>query len=261
MLVASAKAHATLIRTTSNKLGTALPDAFDKALTEAQALREATELIEGSAAAVNQGIINSLRQGKDWRTDKHVQALMFERVAAANGIRQAGVEAADESVTEALTDQADNIIAAWADALAPDAKTLATAAARLDVADLDPGTVNMHELNRRKLVGVWADASAAAERFKTGLDGWRAVATATHLQWQRQHEGLILADAPQDVIDAARTTNRVTAWSLVRAGADLQLATLTDYMQRVSRYVAAQQQRQRNQDAKHQRSGLTATVL
>ena len=79
-------AYSALIRTTTKKLDTALPASFDAALDQARAVREATAQIEGSAGAVNARIINCLRGGTDWRTDKELQGLMFERVAAANGI-------------------------------------------------------------------------------------------------------------------------------------------------------------------------------
>ncbi|UUO03856.1 hypothetical protein M4D79_14140 [Mycolicibacterium novocastrense] len=246
-MIVSANAHATLIRTTARKLGASLPEAFEQAITDAQALREATQRIEGNAAAVNQRIINCLRDGQDWRTDKQVQALMFERVAAANGIRQAGEEAATDSVAQAIAEHADTIIASWADALSQAATTLTDAAQRLDIDDLDPREVDMQLLSRKNLVPVWAEANSAAERFTTALNGWRAIATATQLPRQRQHEPLILTDAALSVIDGTRTGNRneATAWSLARAGAKLHLATLNDYTLRVSRYTAEQQERQR----------------
>lgn len=196
---------------------------------------------------MNHRLITCLRNGKDWRTDKELQALMFERVAAANGIRVAGDETATDMVAQAVAEHADQILAAWADALNPDATTLADAAQRLHVPVLDAREVDMQLLTRKNLVPVWAEANNAADRFKTALDGWRAIATATHLPRQRQHEPLIYTDAPQSVIDEARTGNRneATPWSLARAGAKLRLATQTEYLQRVSRYTAEKQEQQR----------------
>ena len=246
----TANAHVAVIRTTARKLGTALPAPFDQALADAQALREATRLIEGSAGAVNARIVNCIKQGKDWRIDKEVQALMFERVAAANGIRAAGDQEATDIVAQAVTDHGDTILASWADAITVDAKTLTEAAQRLDVPSLDPGEVDMALLKRRNLINDWAQASSAADRITTARDGWRAIATAVHVPWQRQHEPLIFSDAPQQVIDAARSGNRneATVWSLARAGAPLRLATIDEYMQRVSRYTAEHQRIQRERD-------------
>lgn len=259
-MLVSAGAYATLIRTTARKLDTPIPPPFDNALAEAQALRESTERIEGSAGAINQRIINCLREGKDWHTDKTLQALMFDRVAAANGIRAAGADTANELTAQAVSEHGDTIITGWAEALTPDAATLADAAERLDLASLTAG--DMHDLSRKKLLGVWADATAAADRFKLALDGWRAIASASQMQRQRDHDALILTDAPQSTIDAARSTGRdLNAWALARVGAPLRLATLTDYMQRVSRYVAEQQQRQRDLEAKRNAAGIDPLPL
>ena len=61
---------------------------------------------------------------------------MFERVAAANGIRQAGIDAAEDMVTTAVAQHADAIIGAWANSLKPDTAALAEAAEKITIADL-----------------------------------------------------------------------------------------------------------------------------
>ncbi len=246
----TSSAYSSLIRRTADKLDTALPAKFDAALDEARAIREATDRIEGSAVAVNAHIITCLRNGKDWRTDTELQALMFERVAAANGIRQAGIDAAEDMVTTAVAQHADAIIGAWANSLEPDTAALAEAAEKITIADL--AAADVPDLSRRKLVAVWAKARTAVERFKIAIEGWRIVATATALPRSSDHELFALTDTAPDGVTLGRD---IDVWALARAGAPLSLATPSEYHQRVHRHEAmlCEQQLAADEQREHDR--------
>lgn len=224
----TAGAYVAVIRRTADQLGAPLPSGVDDGLTAARALREETERIEGSAEAVNARIVELLRDGKEWQTDKELQALMFERVAAANGIRAAGIDAAEQMIRQTIADNADAIVATWASAITPDITALALAAQQITVEDL--AAADVPTLSRRGLVTVWAEARTAVERLQTALQGWEMLAEAIRLPRNRIHTTLTLAANP----DPAIVSRDVDVWQLARSGAKLSLATPAEYLQRVS---------------------------
>ncbi len=248
-------AYSSLIRTTTKKLDASLPTSFDVALDQARAIREATAQIEGSAAAVNARIINCLKAGSDWRTDKELQGLMFERVAAANGIRVAGVDAAEEMIVTGIVEHTEAIISAWSDALAPDIAALAEAAKHIDIADL--ADADVPQLSRKKLVAVWADARTAVERFKIALQGWGMVAAAARLPRSRDNEPFVMTDSVPDAVTLGGG-QAITAWTLARAGAPLSLATPAEYLGRLQRHEAVLLQRRREYEEQQEQNRKAA---
>lgn len=170
----AARAYMAVINRVTSQLGAALPPALDTAFTAASGLREAADRIEGSAEAVNARIIDCLKRGVDWHTDKQLQALVLDRVVAANGIREAAAAEAEIIVKAALIENADGIVEAWRAVLADDAAALTAGYDKLHIDDLDGA--DTLALARRGLVDVWADARTAVERFHIATEGWNMLA-------------------------------------------------------------------------------------
>lgn len=250
-------AYIAVITGTTTKLAAPLPEPFTAALDQARHIREATNHIEGSGAAVNDRIITCLKNGTDWHTDKALQALMFERVAAANGIRTAGTDAAENIVRDAIIEHTDAIIDTWHQALTPDIAALTDAAQRLTLDTLDAADVPT--LSAHGLVTVWANAQTAVGRFNIALDGWRMIVAAHGIDRSRDHEPLAITDTPN-----ALTLNNgrdITVWTLARAGAHLDLATPAEYMHRVHTHEAAMAERQREAEQQRQRDQRRSAAI
>lgn len=247
----AARAYIAMIKKVTSQLGATLPPALDTAFTAASGLREAADRIEGSAEAANFRIIDCLKRGVDWHTDKQVQALVLDRVVAANGIRVAADAEAEIMVKTALTENADSVVEAWRTVLAPDAAALTVGYEELRIDDL--AGADTLSLTRRNLVNVWADARTAVERFHIAIEGWNMLAAGAGVQRVAGCEPLILTDSltPAEI----SSVNKPDAWTLTGlTDQPLQLATLAEYRQRASALQAEyarlrSEQEQRNEQA------------
>lgn len=245
MPIVSAIAHVAQVERTAKTLDVTLPKQFAAAVAKARALKESAERIGGGAAQMNQAVINCLREGTDYRTDPQVQILLAERVVAANGIGQAGANAAGDAITEAVSTHGDEILSAWSAAVASDAATLANAAEHLaDVDDLDHPDVPAIRRGGSGRTALWGQAVDAADRIRRASEGWRAIAEILHVPNNPNHAALVLTSCISPAtIAAARAFSRgrkPDAWQLARASADIALAaSIGEYMERVAGHTAA----------------------
>jgi hypothetical protein len=243
--IVTAVAHLGQIESASRALDVALPKQFVAAVAKARALKENAERIGGNAAELGQAVLNCLREGTDYRTDPQVQALLTERVIAANGIGQAGADAAGDMITETVNEHADEVLSSLAAAVDDDAATLASAAEFLsNVDDLNHPDVGAIRRSGQGRTALWGQAVDAADRIRHASNGWRAVAEILHVQNNPNHSMFVLTSCVDPaIIAAARALARngkPDAWQLARADADIALAaSIGEYMERVAGHTAA----------------------
>jgi hypothetical protein len=109
-------------------------------------------------------------------------------------------------------------------------------------------------LKRADHLGVWADATTAADRADLALVGVRTLLTALHANADPEYRVPMLApDCTLDqfiAANAATGPREMNSWVISKTGASLRLVTsVTEYQQSCARLVAAQQDRQRHVDA------------
>lgn len=249
MLSITGRAYMAVIKQTTSQLGATLPPALDTAFAGASDLREAAGRIGGSAEAINHRIIDCLKRGADWHTDKQLQTLVLDHVAGASGIRAAADAEAETMVKTALIENSDSIVEAWRAALAPDVAALAAGYEQLDIDDLDGA--DTLALARRNLVNVWAEARTAVERFHIATEGWGMLAVVAGVNRSEGCDPLILTDTL--TVTEINSVNKPDAWALTRLTDEpLQLATVGQYRDRV-RTLQAEYVRLRNEQ--EQRNG------
>jgi hypothetical protein len=251
-MIVSASALAANIAATAQKLGTALPGSYVAEIDSARKVVTASGELDGHTAAMNAAAMTALREGRDPGADPNVQRLAALVTLSGNGIRHYAVEYASDIVTTAIAAHADTVLAGWGQAIAGDLQVLMNAAEVLDVSKLDAADPLL--LKRANHLGVWADATTAADRADLALVGVRTLLTALHANADPEYRVLMLAPecSLDNFIEAnARTGPRdLNAWTIARTGATLRLVTsVTEYQQSCARITAARQQQQLQADA------------
>ena len=250
-MIVSASALAANIAATAHKLGTDLPKQYVAEIDSARRVVTASGEIDGHTASMNAAAMTALRENRDPGADPNVQRLAALVTLSGNGIRHYAVEYASDIVTTAIAAHADTVLAGWGEAIRGDLDVLQGAAEVLDVPKLDAADPLM--LKRANHLGVWADATTAADRADLAMTGVRTLLTALHANADPEYRVMMLApDCSLDHFIAAnaRTGPReLNAWVIARTGAPLRLITsVTEYTAAAGRISAARQEQQRQAD-------------
>jgi hypothetical protein len=251
-MIVSASALAANIAATAKKLGTALPGSYVAEIDSARRVVAASGELDGHTEAMHAGAMTALRENRDPGADPNVVRLATLVTLANSGIRHYAVDYASDIITTAIAAHADTVLAGWGQAIAGDLHVLMNAAEVLDVPKLDDADPRM--LKRANHLGVWADATTAADRADLALVGVRTLLTALHANTDPEYRVLMLAPecSLNNFIEAsARTGPRdLNAWTIARTGAPLRLVTsVTEFTEAAGRITAARQQQQAQADA------------
>jgi hypothetical protein len=121
------------------------------------------------------------------------------------------------------------IIESWRVALQPDARTLADTFTVLGVATtLD----NPPARAKPAVFEAWARARDAAERFDIAAGAWWILAGVSRIGRNPHRRAMVLASPT--ITQYETLTSRPTAWEIVCAGCELELATFEQWAQRNS---------------------------
>jgi hypothetical protein len=251
-MIVSASALAANIAATAQKLGTALPEQYVAEIDSARKVVTASGELDGHTAAMNAAAMTALREGRDPGADPNVQRLAALVTLSGNGIRHYAVEYASDIITTAIAAHATAVLAGWGEAIRGDLQVLENAAAVLDVSKLDAADPLL--LKRANHLGVWADATTAADRADLALVGVRTLLTALHANADPEYRVIMLAPecSLDNFIEAnARTGPRdLNAWTIARTGAPLRLITsVKEYTEAAARITATRQEQQAQAEA------------
>ncbi|GAB3234699.1 hypothetical protein [Mycolicibacterium hippocampi] len=154
--------YVTQIRNAAHTIGVPLPPTLTKQLDQADALVHAAETMVGISGDLNSAILDALEAGRDYHNDPAVQRNALDRMIAnfqSHGVTEAAQARAMSRRRAALVEHADDILAAWADAIERHSAALAAAAAKLPTHDLaDTATIIAAGLDA---VQHWNDAQHA----------------------------------------------------------------------------------------------------
>ena len=251
-MIVSASALARSIEVTAQQLGNIdLPKQLVAELDTARRVVTESAELDGHTEAMHAAAMTALREGRDVGADKTVQRLAAIVTVSTNGIRHYAVEYASDIITTAIAAHADTILAGWGEAIRGDLQVLENAAEVLDVPKLD--TADPLLLKRANHLGVWADATTAADRADLALTGVRTLLTALHVTTDPEYRVLILApDCTLDnfiAANAASGPRDTNAWAAARTRAPLRLVTsVSEYQQAATRITAARQEQHRQAD-------------
>lgn len=223
--------YVTQIRNAANTIGVPLPPALTKQLDQADALVRTAETMVGTSGDLNSAILDALEAGRDYHDDPAVQRTALDRMIAnfqSHGVNEAAQARAMQRRRDALTEHADDILGAWADAIEGHSAALAAAAAELPTHDLaDTATIIAAGLDA---VQHWNDAQHAIKVWDAAASGFTAFAAAARVDTGQRY--LIFTDS--DAAAVKHAGRQVDAWTLACHGVPLNLATLETFAARVA---------------------------
>lgn len=240
----TARFYASQVRKTAETLGVPLPAALVEQLDHADRLAHTAETMVNQGGDLNEAVLDAIEAGRDFHTDKTVQRLALERMLAnqGHGIADAARQRSMEQKRAVLAQFADPVLEKWATALEPHTAALTAAFAALPVDNLD----NVQDVITRGTDAVqhWTNARQSIAMWNAASQGFTAFADAAHIDYT-EHKAQILTDADAATLEPARQTanlegsRQVDAWTLVRHGIPLALATLGQFTARVTRHEAS----------------------
>lgn len=222
--------HITILNQSLKHLNIALP----KPVTEAIELAAKANAAADGVAPAPSGLLGStiaaaLLAGRDPAADKEVQRLCTLAAilaTAGSSVRVWGVD----RITATLTEHADEMLETWR------AESV-TAGENLKAAFDLVGDIEFSESEAFLRVGpegaqAWANARTAVETLKNLAQAWAALAELTHFGSVSGYPALRLAELDADTLDKVGRT--ADAWTLVRAGARIELADRTTMPERLA---------------------------
>lgn len=233
----------TILRQSLTNLDITPPKAVTEAIEQAEkANATAASIAPPPSDLLGSTIVAALLAGRDPAADKEVQRLRtLESISpmAAPSVRAWG----EAHVVAALTEHADAMLEAWRAASVTAGEAL-TAAFDL-VGDIELNESEAFLRRGPRGAEAWASARSAVERLNALGQAWSSLAALTRVASDGGYPVLRLADLDVDTLDKVGRT--ADAWTLVRAGARIELADRTTMPQRHARIADGRQERVQKQ--------------
>lgn len=232
--------HASTVTRTAEVLGAQLPAGYVEQVAAVDALTAGAAQITVTTEQLHSAIIAAIEAGKDYHKDAHVQRLAFDRQLTSQNIGERARTRADQLLSAALVEYADDILEGWADALEPCSAALVAAA--------DAGLTNLRETasvvakggeNMAKL----HHAQVAANAWEAAVNGFYSLAVVSRVDYTGDvgvtiHTPARLATLEPAFALARRENTDPDAWTLARCGIPLRFATLGHFMARAAQFNA-----------------------
>lgn len=233
-------AHLNLIRTALDTIGAPLPKQVRAALADRDKLAALTPIPTVTGAEVADAVAACLLAGRDPLDDDNIRRLAIARALGSEGSGNMsyGVgQAADRLVAAALTEHAGAILAVLAAATAQHGTTLTRAHAILGDLSLDDSQAVLSL--GPDAARCWAETREAVHVLR-GVDrAWSSLAEVT--RFASSSTPPVLRFAALTLEQYERTGRSADAWTLVQAGAVLELAD-GDSLRARDRSIAAELQ-------------------
>lgn len=223
-----------------------------KAVTEAIALAEkanaaAASIAPPPAALLGAAIAAAVLAGRDPAADKEVQRLRtLESISpmAAPSVRAWG----EAHVVATLTEHADTMLETWRAASVTAGEALTAAFDLVGDTELSDSEAFLRRGPRG--AEAWANARSAVDRLKALGQAWSSLAALTRVASDGGYPVLRLADLDAATLDKVGRT--ADAWTIVRAGARIEIADRTTMPQRLAHIADGRQARVQHQVDEYQ---------
>lgn len=225
----TAHAQASTIAAVCDHLGVAQPAPVAVAYQRLVAQLAAADTLGPPPTALVDAVAAAVDAGRDLATDADVlAAVVRERLVAARPLL---IARAGRAYAESVRGELDTLIATWRDAFE-------TAAARLRDAHRVLGDIDLEDSDTVVRLGAaaataWADARAALATIEHVRRGIAAAALLSARTPNPEHSLLRIANPTDDQRTALRR-GRATAWDLIRAGVELDLADHPEHARRIA---------------------------
>ena len=231
----------TFIRNALTAVGAQLPRPVIAAQAEFDKVAAASRDYEPATRdQINEAVADALADDRDPADDERVRHLVTSHAL----VTEAGLNvnyAAGARIVDALTTQADKILAMWAEPAAEAGRQLAEAHQLLGE-ERDPAIIMGQGI---KAVDAWTNARRAEDLLRTIDKAWVALAHLTGFASPDADPVLRLCDASLQTFDEAGRKAKPS--DIVRADGTISLADRTTHRERRVRIV---DERQRREDGK-----------
>lgn len=231
-----------LLTLTFKALDIELPEAVTKAFKDRDTITAAgAKFSTPSHEEITRAVASCILAGTDPTKDETVQHLTATRALAASGSLDYGLrKEADRLIAEALTSNADEVVASLKEQVDAAGKVLADAHEILGDLELDDAE-KILSIGPRAAT-AWVAAKAAIKTIQDGSAAWSSLADVTRFASTGIHPVLRIAALDLDTFEKVGRT--ADAWTLVRSGATISLATRTTMAERIRNHAQAIQDRQ-----------------
>ncbi|MBX7449411.1 aldehyde dehydrogenase [Mycolicibacterium sp. 3033] len=246
----SAHTRAQAVTNDADTLHVALPPAYVEQFAEAEAFTEAAKQTVCQKGTLHRVVLDAIQEGRDYLSDRGIQAMALNAQLTDGNILAAARSRAEQLVSAALRDHADDILDGWADALDEHSAKLAAAAeAGVNLNDAAGavargGAIMTHRHNAQVAIRAW----------NTATNGFYALAEVAQVRANADSATVVTPArlpelAPAYELAREERAREVGAWILARCGLPLRLATLGEFKERAA---------QLKQDAQDEARGLAA---
>jgi len=227
MLNAHLKACFSLVPQVSRMLNVDLP----KPVAEAIALTKARPpdvAAPPTTVELAAAIAEAVEADRDPASDPTVQTLLARRVLAELNIHHQIAAHAEYQLGQAIKGSAEAIVASWREALTAEAKALTAAKETVGAGDVED--VFAWKIPTEAAASAWAVSRTSGARFDAAARAWWMLGLAAGVPANPHRRALVYGSLTLDQHRALPP--RPTAWEVVSAGIDLDLATYDTWAER-----------------------------
>jgi hypothetical protein len=235
-----------ILTRTLDTIGADLPKPLAKAIKDRDTITQATAaLSEPSPEQLASAVATAILDGRDPLEDAEVRRLTTARTLSGTGALDYGLtQEANSRIVEALQASADDVLAILKAAADDAGETLTRAHA----------TIGDHDLTQADQIlakgpaaaTAWAEAKGAVQTIRSADTAWTMLADLARFADSSLAPALRLAALDLDTFEKVGRT--ADAWTIVRAGATIDLATKDTARERAQGYAEAITARQNNYD-------------
>lgn len=229
-----------VVTKTAETLGVPLPAGYTAELDRARVIVAGAARIGATTTAqLNAAVLDAIEAGSDVHTDPAVQRMILDRQLAASGLEIEADQRRKQVSHAAVVTYADDFLAGWADALAPHSAALAAAAKALpspDLSSTEVQTLDVEGMKHLSAAQIAVKLWAAAERGFGVLVQTAGPRFSSHTRVLAITPDIGILEFASIRDEAVRERTEVTPWLLAQHGIPLELATISEFAQRIANY-------------------------
>ncbi|WP_146244043.1 hypothetical protein [Curtobacterium sp. MCBD17_013] len=231
----------TIITTTEN-LGVAVPTPVADAYARYTKTDTALRTVYVGDGALATAVLAALDAGQDPNVDHEVQRIVTSAAAGNEAVATQVRSKVLQDLVAALTDSADDLVAAWQEPFNAAAADIATTAAQLGPISLAATDAVVRQGG--EAADQWAKASQANATIDTIVGAWTTLAMQTRFVPLNNRNGMLrFTDPTFDQWDSIPLSEaKYNAWDAYGLGLKLSLASSADYIARGQAMEAGYQQ-------------------
>jgi hypothetical protein len=237
-----------LVAATSRQLGVTLPEKLQRAIDDANTLRE--HGAQFNAQPVAQAVAEAVLANRDPLTSKAVQNAVLAATLGQLNLEAQMSQYAFSLSAHALRECADEVIDTWRPAVQAIGQTFANF--RDIVPGVDPLSADLPTGLPTRALTPWGEAKEAAARLGSIVKGWQSIASLCGVSVDTFNRPLILAELSLEQL--REMGDRPKPEAVARFDVPVDLASLSTFHERLQRLTDERNAQQAYADAAPERA-------